>query len=247
MDVLDFLREVPDGSVDLLVADPPYNMSKEYWDTFKTHADFMNFTKSWLDAAIPKLTSTGSIYVFNNPFNTAFILAHLYERGLHYKNTIIWNKKDGMTGGKRRFIQNQEQIVFFTRNEKQYVFNADDVREPYESVSRIAAAAKKGILKNGKRWFPNENGKLCTDVWHYSSERHKNKVGGRVVKSEHVTPKPKDLISRIILASSNEGQTVMDPFGGLGTTAIVAKSLSRGYIINDFDLGNYEIMLKNLQ
>lgn len=72
-----------------------------------------------------------------------------------------------------------------------------------------------------------ENGKLCSDVCNFSSERHKNKINGKVVKMEHVTPKPKDLIERIILASSNKGDVVMDPFVGMDTTAIVSKKLGR--------------------
>lgn len=243
----DFIKKVDDNSVDLLLTDPPYNMNKEYWDKFKNTEDFLDFTYRWIDECIPKLKENGSIYIFNNPFNSAFILTHLYEKGLYYKNTIIWNRKDGIASSKKRYNQNQEQILFFTKNEKNYTFNFDDIREPYDSTERIEAAKKKGIIKNGKRWFPNENGKLCSDVWHYSSERHKNKVNGKVIKMEHVTPKPKDLIERIIKASSNEGDIVMDPFVGIGTTAIVAKKINRGFIINDFDKNNIELTKKYLK
>ena len=71
----------------------------------------------------------------------------------------------------------------------------------------------------GKRWFPNPNGRLCGEVWHISSARHKNKVNGKVQKMNHVTPKPLELIERIIKASSNKGDLVLDCFAGMGTTA----------------------------
>lgn len=247
LDVIDFLNQIPDKSIDLILTDPPYNMSKEYWDKFESIDKFLDFTYKWIDACIPKLKDNGSIYIFNNPFNSAFILAYLHSKGLHYKNTIIWHKKDGISASKKRYNQNQEQIVYYTMSKSDYTFNFDDIREPYDSVDRIKAATKKGILKNGKRWFPNEKGKLCSDVWHFTSERHKNKVNGKVVKMEHVTPKPKDLIERLILASSNEGDIIMDPFVGMGTTAIVAKKLNRNYIINDFDEQNIEITKKSLE
>ena len=246
LDVLEFLKEVPDKSVDLILTDPPYNMSKEYWDKFDSLDHFLKFTYDWIDASIPKLKDNGSLYIFNNPFNAAFILTYLHSKKLHYKNTIIWNRKDGISSSKKRFNQHQEQILFFSVNKTDYTFNFDDVREPYESTDRIEAAKTKGILKNGKRWFPNENGRLCSDVWHFTSERHKNKINGKVVKMEHVTPKPKDMIERIIKASSNEGDVVMDPFVGMGTTAIVAKKLNRNFLVNDFDESNIEITKKSL-
>jgi len=104
---------------------------------------------------------------------------------------------------------------------------------PYDSTERMKHAEKKGILKNGKRWFPNPGGKLCGEVWHITSERHKNKVNGKTQKMMHITPKPTELIERIIKASSNEGDLVLDCFVGSGTTAIVAKKLKRNFICSD--------------
>ena len=80
MDCMNFLKQVKNSSVDLAVIDPPYNMGKADWDTFASHDDFMKFTKKWIDALIPKLKDTGSIYIFNTPFNCAFILQHLLKQ-----------------------------------------------------------------------------------------------------------------------------------------------------------------------
>ena len=78
-----------------------------------------------------------------------------------------------MSCTKTRFANGQETILFFTKS-KRYTFNANDIRVPYESTERMKHAAVKGILKNGKRWFPNPEGRLCGEVWHITSERHKS-------------------------------------------------------------------------
>ncbi len=234
LDVFDFLREVKENSVDLAVIDPPYNMKKAGWDTFKSHDEFLNFTYKWIDALIPVIKDTGSLYIFNTPFNSAYILTYLVEKGLIFQNWITWDKRDGFNSSTKRYTHGQETILFFTKNKK-YTFNADDIRVPYESSSRIAAAQRTGLLKNGKRWFPNPNGRLCGEVWHIVSERHKQKVNGRTQKLGHVTPKPKEMIERIIAASSNPGDLVLDCFVGSGTTAVCAKKLGRNYICADAD------------
>lgn len=232
MDCMSFLKKLENLSVDLAVIDPPYNMSKADWDTFASHDDFMDFTKKWIDALIPKLKDTGSLYIFNTPFNCAFILPHLLKRGLVFQNWITWDKRDGLGTSTKKYANGQETILFFTKSNK-YTFNYDDIRVPYESTDRIEAAKTKGILKNGKRWFPNPNGRLCGEVWHITSQRHKNKVKGKTQRQQHITPKPEEMIERMVLASSNKGDLVLDCFVGSGTTAVVAKKLNRNYICAD--------------
>ena len=232
LDCFEMIRKIDDNCIDLAVIDPPYNMHVAQWDSFKNTDLFLKFTYKWIDALIPKLKDTGSIYIFNTPLNCTFILQHLLKKGLFFQNWITWDKRDGFCGTKKKFVSGQESIVFFTKSKK-YMFNADDVRVPYESTERIKAATSKGILKNGKRWFPNPNGKLCGDVWHIVSERHKNKVNGKLKKQIHETPKPVELIERIIKASSKKGDLVFDCFVGSGTTAFVAKKLGRNYICSD--------------
>lgn len=247
-EVLDFIAQLDDQSIDLLCTDPPYNLSIDKWDTFKSQAEFMRFTEEWINAIIPKLKPDSSLYIFNTPFNAAYILQLLVSKGLHYRNWITWLKKDGFSAAKRKFTNAQETCLFFTCDKKDYTFNADAVRIPYESSDRIKHAQTKGILKSdGSRWFPNENGKLCPDVWHITSERHKNKVNGKVVKLPHPTQKPVELIERIIRASSNPGDLVVDPFSGSGTTAYAAKKHSRRYIGNDFDLTYNNYALNRLE
>lgn len=227
-DCFSFLARLPEDCVDLAVIDPPYNMGKGTWDAFKSQNDFLDFTEKWIDAFLPKMKSTGSFYIFNNPFNSAYILLMLVERNAVFRSWITWHKKDGLNGTKKKYVSNQETILFFTMGEN-YCFNADDIRQPYLSDERIRHAAKKGILKNGKRWYPDPRGRLCADVWEFSSHRHKTKINGKIVKPKHPTPKPEDMITRIVTASSKPDDLVLDMFSGTGTTALICRKLGRKF------------------
>lgn len=243
-DVFDFLDSVERNSVDLAVIDPPYNMKKAEWDTFKNQKAFLDFTYKWIDALIPTLKDTASIYIFNTPFNSAYILQYLVSKGLIFQNWITWDKRDGFNSSTKRYTHGQETILFFSKSKK-YIFNFDDIRVPYESTNRIVAAKKTGLLKNGKRWFPNPNGRLCSEVWHIVSERHNQKVNGKIQKLDHITPKPRKMIERIIRASSNEGDLILDCFVGSGTTAYCAKKLKRNFICSD-NYHDYVQIARNL-
>lgn len=246
MDCLAFLEQVGDRAVDLAIVDPPYNLKKAHWDNFRDEGEFYKFTFTWLDRLIPKLKIGGSLYVFNTPLHSAYILCHLLERGLKFQNWITWDKRDGLCGAKRRYNSGQETILFLTKGDS-HPFNYDEIRLPYESSERIVHARKKGILKNGKRWFPNPNGKLCGDVWHFSSARHACKVNGKLQKMPHVTPKPIEIVERMIAASSNEGGVVLDCFVGSGTTAVAAKKLGRNFLCCDAEKEYVELARENLK
>ena len=246
LDCIKFLNSIEDYFVDLAVLDPPYNMKKADWDTFVSEKDFFDFTFKWIDALLPKLKKTGSLYIFNTPYNSAFILQYLVSKGMVFQNWVTWDKRDGLGASKRKYSNGQETILFFTKS-NEYIFNYDDIRVPYESSERMAHAERKGILKNGKRWFPNPDGRFCGEVWHFTSERHKTKVNGRVQKMEHATPKPLDLIERIIKASSKENDIVLDCFVGSGTTAVAAKKLSRNFICSDINREFVELTNKKLK
>jgi len=240
MTCFDFFNQIDDESVDLIVTDPPYNMSKADWDTFATHADFMAWTYRWLDEAIRTLKPTGSLYVFNTPYNSAFMFHHLLKRKMVYQNWITWDKRDGATSGNTRYARKSETILFFTKSEN-YTFNYEAAREPYQCPERIRSMMKSG-LKYGKSrqgvdkfWFPNPNGALARDVWTFPSHKHSDRTKGRVNKQFHPTQKSIELIKRIIATSSNPNDLVVDCFVGSGTTAIAAYQLDRHFICADGD------------
>jgi site-specific DNA-methyltransferase (adenine-specific) len=243
MDCFNFLNKLENESVDLAIIDPPYNLKKADWDTFKSQKEFLDFTYKWIDELILKLKKTGSVYIFNTPFNSAYILQHLVEKKMIFQNWITWDKRDGMSASKNKYNNGQETILFFTKT-KNYTFNYNDIRVPYESTNRMEHAEKKGILKNGKRWYPNPDGKLCGEVWHFTSQRHKSKINGKTQKMEHLTPKPLDMIERIVKASSKKGDIVIDFFVGSGTTAVASKKLKRNFICSDSN-SNYVKLSNN--
>lgn len=229
-DYRNLLQKIPNNSIDLVCVDPPYNLKKADWDSFDSDSDFLQFTQNWIRLTIPKLKPGGSFYVFNTPRNSAYILAYLEKSGLVFQNWITWNKKDGFSSTKKKFLPEQETILYFTKPGGEITFNADGVRIPYESKERIEAAKYRGIIKNGKRWFPNKDGRLCPDVWQISSERHSQKENGKVKKALHPTVKPIALMERIVLASSAEGDVVLDIFAGSGSTLVAAKKHKRNFI-----------------
>ena len=228
-DVLEFIPKLDDNSIDLAIIDPPYNLNKGDWDKFENDEMYFNFIFKWLDMIIPKLKSSSSLYLFNTAYNSAIILSYLRNRDLVLRNWITWYKKDGFSATKKKYINSQETILFFTKSNS-YTFNYNDIRIPYISTDRMAHAAKKGSIKNGKRWFPNENGKLCNDVWEITSQRHKEKVKGKVQILAHPTIKPYEMIERIVKASSNENDLVLDLFSGSGMTSVVSRDLNRRFV-----------------
>ena len=228
-DALEFIPKLDDNSIDLAIIDPPYNLNKGDWDKFENDEMYFDFTFKWLDMVIPKLKSSSSLYLFNTAYNSAIILSYLRNRDLVFRNWITWYKKDGFSATKKKYVNAQETILFFTKSNS-YTFNYNDIRIPYISTDRMAHAAKKGILKNGKRWFPNENGKLCNDVWEITSQRHKEKVNGKVQTLAHPTIKPYEMIERIVKASSNENDLVLDLFSGSGMTSVVSRDLNRRFV-----------------
>ncbi len=229
-DVFEYLNRLDDESVDLAIIDPPYNLEVASWDFFDSTDAFLVFTRKYLQLVYKKLKKTGSLYIFNTAFNSAYILTILQsELKMKYQNWIIWHKKDGFSSCRKKYVNNQETILFFTKTDK-YTFNYDDIREPYESTSRIEAAKKKGILKNGKRWYPNPKGRLCPDVWEFTSVRLEKKKDGKTKKQSHPTPKPEKMIERMIKASSNKGDLVLDLFSGTGTTAVISKRNNRNFV-----------------
>lgn len=257
LDVFEFLEKLPNNSIDLAIVDPPYYLIDAEWDkkAFKSDYDFMEFTRRWISELVPKIKSTGSLYIFNTPQHCALIYSFVKGKifgkdatgerfKMYFRNWITWYKKDGLSVGKKQFCNNQETILFFTRS-KEYTFNCDEVRIPYTAPERVNSPS--GVLKNGKRWFPHPNGKLCPDVWEISSDRHKKKVAGKIVKNDHPTPKPEDMIERMVKASSNKDDLVLDLFSGTGTTSLICQRLGRKFVGCELNKKFHQLALERLE
>lgn len=206
-DALELFKNIKDNSIDLIVADPPYNLNKDYGNNSDTKSfeEYIKFTEDWTREAKRVLKPTGTIYVFMG-FRFISYLYQILEKSqkLNFNNWICWYYTQGI-GKKKGFSPRHDDILMFTKTDK-FTFNLDSIRVPqkfYRSVN-------------------NMRGANPGDVWefshvHYCQENRQN----------HPTQKPEGLIERMVLASSNEGDIVLDPFSGSGTTLRVCQQLNR--------------------
>ena len=206
-DALIELQNVPDGSVDLIIADPPYNLGKDYGNNhdIKGFDEYLEFSRTWLRLASSKLKPNGTMYVFMG-FRFISYLFDILDRDvrLFFNSWIVWHYTQGM-GKTKGFSPRHDDVLMFTKS-KEFVFNLDDIRVPQKYY----------------RDRNNMRGANPGDVWEFSHVHYCNEN-----RQAHPTQKPEGLIERMVLASSNEGDTVLDPFSGSGTTLRVCQQLSR--------------------
>ena len=214
---------VPDGSCRLVFADPPYNMGKNFGnnlDKWPSARAYSEWCLEWIDRCIPKLTNDGSIMIMGHPRYSSYLIPHLDDR-LSYVNQIVYYYTDGMPEYKN-FERRYEVIMYYRKSQDNFVFNIDNVRVP--------------LVRYDKTSKPE--GKNPNDVWQIHRVRwnSKERVSNHDGKVAHVAQKPLRLMRRIVLATTDDGDTVLDPFLGTGTTSVAAKELSRksyGIEIND--------------
>lgn len=206
-EAIEKLRELKNESVDLIIADPPYNLNKDYGNKSdsKSFDEYINFTKEWTNEAARILKPTGTIYVFMG-FRFISYLYQILENdnSLYFNNWICWFYTQGI-GKKKGFSPRHDDILMFNKS-KDFTFNLDAVRVPQKYYRSIN----------------NMRGANPGDVWefshiHYCQENRQN----------HPTQKPEGLMERMILASTNENDLVVDPFAGSGTTLRVCQQLNR--------------------
>lgn len=206
-DAISLLKELPDSSINLIVADPPYNLGKDYGNNhdLKGFDDYLEFTRQWTSEAKRVLKDDGSIYVF---MGVRFI-SYLYgildrEQELFFNSWVVWHYTQGL-GKTKGYSPRHDDILVFNKT-KNFKFNLDDVRVPQKYY----------------RARNNMRGANPGDVWKFSHVHYSNPN-----RQNHPTQKPEGLIERMILASSDRGDTVLDPFSGSGTTLRVCQQLGR--------------------
>ena len=219
-DAVTVLKEkVTDQSVDLIFADPPYGIGKQFAnfrDKWPSEADYVQWCKSWLDLCIAKLKPNGSLYVMTSTQCVPYLDLFLRER-LHIASRIVWHYDSSGVQAKRHFGSIYEPILFCVKDRNSYTFNADDIK-----VEARTGSQRKLIDYRKATPTPYSAEKIPGNVWYYARVRY------RMHEYEnHPTQKPESLLERIILASSNPGDVVLDPFSGTFTTSAVAKRLDR--------------------
>jgi site-specific DNA-methyltransferase (adenine-specific) len=225
-DAVAWLRSLPGESVDLVFADPPYNIGKAEWDTFESQQEYVSWSLTWIEQAARILKPTGSLYVcgFSEILADLKLPALKFFRGCRW---LVWHYKNKANLG-NDWGRSHESILHF-RKSKEFTFNVDDVRIPYgnhtlkypEHPQAETSQYGRGDGKD-RTWQPNPKGAKPKDVLEIPTT-----CNGMHEKTPHPTQKPEELLRKIILASSNPGDLVVDPFLGSGTTAVVAEQLKR--------------------
>lgn len=226
-DAIDEMKKLPDKSVRLVVTDPPYNLNKNYGNNQDKleFNEYLDFSRQWLREAVRVLTDDGTIYVFMGMRYISYIYSILeQELNMTFNSWITWYYTQGI-GKTKGFSPRHDDILMFTKNPKNFVFHLDDIRVPqkfYRSVN-------------------NMRGANPGNVWEFSHMHYCNKN-----RQKHPTQKPEGLFERMILASSNQGDTVLDPFVGSGTALRVCQQTERNGIGIDINPDYVEMTEKRL-
>lgn len=225
----DFLQELPDNSITLIVTSPPYNLGKAYEDRIPI-AEYLHSQKKLINQLCRVLAVNGSICWQVGNFvqdGEVYPLDYGYyelfkKQHLHLRNRIIWRYGHGLHA-KRRFSGRYETILWFTKSDK-YVFNLDPVRVQAKYPNkRFSKGAKKGQLSgNPKGKNPSNYWEIIGADWAEEVWNIPNVKANHVEKTEHPCQFPVELVERCVLALSNEGDWVLDPFVGVGSSLIAA-------------------------
>lgn len=217
VEVLD--REVADASVDLIFADPPYNIGKkfsQFVDKWPSDIEYAKWCESWLTVCIRKLKECGSLYVMTSTQSMPYLDLFLRDR-ITVRSRIVWHYDSSGVQAKNRYGSMYEPILFCVKDEARYTFNTDDIL-----VEAKTGAQRKLIDYRKPNPTPYNTSKVPGNVWYFPRVRYRMPE-----YEEHPTQKPEALLERIIKASSNPGDLVLDPFAGAFTTCAVAQRLGR--------------------
>ena len=222
-------EKIGEKSVDLIFADPPYNLSgnglkwkgnktggdwymvNEEWDKM-TAPEYMQFTRRWIGSCHRVLKDSGSIYISCTYHNLAEVMIVLKQLDFKINNVITWQKVNAMPNMTKRVFTHSAEFVIWAVKGKKWIFN-------YKELKKINPEKQKGGSLKQMR-----------DVWPLPLVQGKERLRGTNGRALHPTQKPEEILKRIIIASSNKGDLVLDPFLGSGTTAVLAKRLGRNWI-----------------
>ena len=232
------LDDVPNHSIDLIFADPPYNIGKKFGtfkDSWPTDKHYAEWCYTWLEKCLLKLKSTGSIYIMTSTQAMPYIDLWLRER-ITILSRIVWHYDSSGVQAKKYYGSLYEPILFGVNDSKNYTFNASDIE-----VEAKTGAVRKLIDYRKETPTPYNTKKIPGNAWYFPRVRYRMPE-----YEEHPSQKPEALLERIILASTNPGDTVLDPFSGTFSTCAVAQRLGRNSIGIELQEEYYKIGLRRL-
>ena len=228
-DSIKWLKTLESSSVDLIFADPPYNIKKAEWDNFESQEAYIEWSMQWISEAARILKNSGSLYVCG----FSEILADLKHPASRHFNScrwLVWHYRNKANLG-QDWGRSHESILH-VRKSSDFQLRLDAVRIPYGNHTLkypVHPQAETSNFGNGKErsehWTPNPLGAKPKDVIEIPTT-----CNGMGEKTPHPTQKPEELLRKLILAASDEGQMVLDPFAGSGTTLVVAEQLNRRWM-----------------
>ncbi|WP_386693888.1 adenine-specific DNA-methyltransferase [Lonepinella sp. MS14435] len=237
-DCLNALSEIEDNSIDLIFADPPYNIGKkfsQFRDSWKTEKEYIDWCYQWLELCIKKLKDSGSLYVMTSTQSMPYIDLWLREH-MTILSRIVWHYDSSGVQAKKYFGSLYEPILFAVKNPQNYTFNSEDIE-----VEAKTGAQRKLIDYRKPVPTPYKTTKVPGNTWYFPRVRY------RMEEYEvHPSQKPEVLLERIIKASSNKGDLILDPFGGTFSTSAVAQRLGRRSISIEFQEEYVKIGLRRL-
>lgn len=240
-DLFKVIDRVPDAFADLIIVDPPYNLSKQFGTTgFRAGSDndYRAYIRSWLPRVVRKLKPDGTLYLCGD-WKSSVVLYDELRPFLTVLNRITWQREKGR-GAIRNWKNGMEDIWYAVANPKDYYFNVDAVMQRRRV---LAPYRQNGIPKD---WEETEEGRFRdtypSNFWDDISIPY----WSMAENTDHPTQKPEKLMAKLILAGSEEGDVVFDPFVGSGTTAVVAKKLGRHFVGIEMDEKWACIALKRL-
>lgn len=221
-DCITGMKELPDSTFQLIIADPPYNLAKDFgnWKESEHKKDWLGWSKQWINECVRLLSDGGNLFIYGIHHHMCWIQCYLYETGLDYRRQIIWHYENGFAGYNKRTLAATYEILLWFSKGSDYTYIP--IREPYKSTERL----QHKITKNGKEWHPNPEGKLAGDIWNFPVL-----AGKRFAKEKvnHPTQKPLSISSRIVEHFSNPGDNVLIPFVGSGSECVAAAMAKRKY------------------
>jgi len=241
-DSFSLLGDLPERSFDLLVADPPYNLTKKFGsESFKRSAleDYERWLESWLRLCVPLLKDTASVYICGD-WRSSAAIQNAGSRHFKLRNRITWEREKGR-GARSNWKNAAEDIWFFTVSDE-YIFNLDAVKQRRRVIAPYRESSGKP-----KDWNETDDGNFRdthpSNIWTDISVP----FWSMPENTDHPTQKPEKLLAKIILASTNENDLILDPFAGSGTTAVVAKKLGRRFVAIESDENYCLLALKRLE
>lgn len=237
-DVFEGLSLVKDESVDLVFIDPPYNIGKKFHNThdkWEKDEDYLSWCYQWIDICINKMKKSGSMYIMTSTQFMPYFDLYIRKK-LSILSRIVWSYDSSGVQAKKYYGSMYEPILFCVKDDKNYTFNANDI------LVEAKTGAKRKLIDYRKPVpTPYNTEKVPGNVWEFARVRYRMEE-----YENHPTQKPTALLERIIKASSNEGDTILDPFSGSFTTSFVAKELGRKSIGIDISDEYYKIGLRRV-